>query len=371
LLHCNIRIRHVNSTLITDTIERALKTAGIRPGRGASGIDVHRVIHDALVSAGLAHEPAVRTGTTPAAFEEAPMPRPPAPGQFVWHRHAGPHGSRDYRLYVPAPRAGNRELPLVMMLHGCKQDPDDFATGTRMNELAERHGFLVAYPAQTHRANGSNCWNWFDTAQQQRLGDEPSILASIVGDIAARYPVDRNNVYVAGLSAGAAMAVILGQTHPEVFAAVGAHSGLPKGVAHDVPSAFAAMRAGAPQPTHANGARAVRTMVIHGDADATVNVSNGAAITRHAVRAFEQGGHRLQAQPVMSVERGGRRCTHRAFCDELGMPLVEECVIHGGGHAWSGGHAEGSFTDRSGPDASEEFVRFFLGADAAKPLLGS
>ncbi|MBL0727264.1 PHB depolymerase family esterase [Piscinibacter sp. HJYY11] len=360
----------MDSTFISDTINRALTTAGLGPGYRAQGIDIHRVIEDALASAGLAHAPSAPPRTALDDVRDAPRRAPAAPGRFVWHRHTGPHGSRDYRLYVPASCTDACRPALVMMLHGCKQHPDDFAAGTRMNELAERHGFLVAYPAQTRRANGSNCWNWFDTAQQQRSGGEPSILAGIVDDINAMYPVDRSKVYVAGLSAGAAMAVILGQTHPDLFAGIGAHSGLPKGVAHDVPSAFAAMQSRTQQGS-GSGGRAVRTMVIHGDADATVNVANGSAIIRHALDAYKQSGVHLQPQAVQTLERGGRRYSSRAFCDELGMPLVEECVIHGGGHAWSGGDTAGSFTDRSGPDASEEFVRFFLGSSGARPITRS
>lgn len=358
----------MNSTL--DTIRRALRSAGIRPGPRQGSVDIHRVIEDALVSAGLARAPQPDAAHLHDVQEVPPRQRS-APGEFGWHRHSGPHGSRDYKLYVPKARTNDRKPALLLMLHGCKQQPDDFAVGTRMNELAEQHGFLVAYPAQAQRANGSNCWNWFETAQQQRAGGEPSILASIVGDISAGHLIDRSKVYVAGLSAGAAMAVILGQTHPEIFAAVGAHSGLPKGAAHDVPSAFAVMQSGSRQHIAHGGERAVRTMVIHGDADTTVNVSNGAAIAGQAVRAYRQSGVNLEPKAVLKMERGGRHYSIRAFCDELGMPLVEECVIHGGGHAWSGGDVAGSFTEPSGPDASEEFVRFFLGSDMGRPATGS
>lgn len=365
----------VNSTFISDTIRQALSQAGLQRGTHSGGIDIHRVIDDALAAAGLAPggtAVAARFNDAPPTVPKAHAPQRPEalPGEFVWKRHTGPHGSRQYRLYVPTASAQGRKLPLVLMLHGCKQHPDDFAAGTRMNALAERHGFLVAYPAQTQRANGSNCWNWFEPSQQQRSGAEPSLLTGIVDDIHATHAVDRNKVFVAGLSAGAAMAVILGQTHPDVFAAVGAHSGLPQGSAHDVASAFAAMQARAPQRPSRGARRAIRTMVIHGDADATVNALNGAAIAGQAVQAFTQSGVGLEPQPVTRFERGGRQCTATSFCDELGMPLVEEWVIHGSGHAWSGGDPAGSFTDRAGPDASAEFVRFFLGGDAALPIAG-
>lgn len=358
----------MKSPHITETIQRALTAAGLHPSHRPGGVDIHGVIADALSAAGLA-------SGTPAStwFKRSPPQEevavPPSernvPGRFIWQQHSGPRGSRRYRLYVPTAAQAGRPLPCVMMLHGCKQDPDDFAAGTRMNALAERHGFYVVYPEQTRRANGSNCWNWFEPTQQHPEGEEPGVLAAIISDIAATHAVDLDRVYVAGLSAGAAMAVILGQTHPEVFAAVGAHSGLPKGAAHDIPSAFAAMQSRGAARAHGTPARAVRTMVIHGDADATVNILNGATIAGQAVAAHEHSGARLQRQPATTFERGGRRCTVAVVCDPLGHPLVEEWVIHGGGHAWTGGDPSGSFVDRSGPDASAELVRFFLGADAA------
>lgn len=168
-------------------------------------------------------------------------PEPVAPGEFTAHTYGRGAAIRAYKLYVPALHSA-RPRPLLMMLHGCQQNPDDFAAGTRMNELADVHGFLVAYPAQTSRSNSASCWTWFEALEQEREGVEPSQLAGIVGAIAETHDVDMGSVFVAGLSAGAAMAVILGETYPEIFAAVGAHSGLPWGAAHNVLSAFFAMQ---------------------------------------------------------------------------------------------------------------------------------
>ena len=360
----------MNTLDISETIRQALTASGIQPNHRPGGVDIHGVIGDALAAAGLGMRgdlPAFRRDL-PGSIDIPHRPTPTRPGQFEWHQHSGPSGTRRYRLFVPTAAREGRKLPCVMMLHGCKQNPDDFATGTRMNALAERHGFFVAYPEQTRRANGANCWNWFDTAQQQRDGEEPAVLAAIVADISATHRVDSDKVFVAGLSAGAAMAVILGQTHPEVFSAVGAHSGLPRGAAHDVPSAFAAMQSRGRPHARTSDHAPVRTMVIHGDADATVNMVNGATIAGQAVAAHERAGARLQRQPATTLERGGRRCTVEVVCDPLGQPLVEEWVVHGGAHAWAGGDPAGSFAERAGPDASEEFVRFFLGADAAIPI---
>jgi poly(hydroxyalkanoate) depolymerase family esterase len=243
----------------------------------------------------------------------------------------------------------------VVMLHGCTQSPDDFAAGTRMNQLADAHGFLVAYPAQTARANGSKCWNWFRSGDQAHGRGEPALIAGIARQVASDYRIDPRRVFVAGLSAGAAMAVILGHAYPEVFAAVGAHSGLPFAAAHDVASAFTAMKAG---PTGARsvhgGAASVPTIVFHGDADHTVAIGNGDGIIRDAT------ANSVASPAQTGVAPGGRSYTRQVFTDAIGRPRAEYWRLQGAGHAWSGGSAQGTYTDPSGPDASAEMLRFFL-----------
>jgi poly(hydroxyalkanoate) depolymerase family esterase len=262
-------------------------------------------------------------------------------------------GARDYKLFEPA-RIDVRPLPLVVMLHGCTQDPDDFARGTRMNALARARGFLVLYPAQSQRANPQRCWNWFKHNHQARGKGEPGILAGLVRQVIAAHDVDPARVYVAGLSAGGAMAAILGDAYPELFAAVGVHSGLPVGAADDVQSAFAAMGGGAPSPRRSPKAGSTPpTIVFHGDADTTVHVVNGERVLAAAGIA-----------PEADVQRGasllGMPYSRRVWIDGQGAERGEQWTIHGGGHAWSGGDLLGTFTDPRGPDASAEMLRFFL-----------
>ena len=344
---------------VSDTIEQALSAAGLRQPDTVQGRrDTDRT---AAASRDDVIEGVARRVTQPGA--QAPGDRGPGhaslPGQFTSHDFSNQAGTRTYKLYVPsghAPASG-RPAPLVVMLHGCTQSPDDFAAGTRMNELAEQHGFLVAYPAQAANANGSKCWNWFRAEDQARDRGEPSIIAGITREIATRHGVDTRRIYVAGLSAGAAMAVILGATYPELYSAVGAHSGLAYGAARDMPSAFGAMKSGTSRG-HTLARQSVPTIVFHGDGDHTVDAKNGAAIVEQALAG------RPEARLHTSVESGksaaGRAHRRTVHADAAGHAVVEDWVLHGGAHAWSGGSPAGSFTDAAGPDASAEMVRFFL-----------
>jgi len=284
----------------------------------------------------------------------APDPAAHAPTESFMSGHfRNECGTRDYKLFEPA-RPDARPLPLVVMLHGCTQDPDDFARGTRMNALARARGFLVLYPAQSQRGNAQRCWNWFKHNHQARGKGEPGILAGMVRHVVATHGVDPARVYVAGLSAGGAMAAILGDAYPELFAAVGVHSGLAAGSATDVQSAFAAMGGGATAPRRSPKAGATPpTIVFHGDADATVNVVNGE-------RVLAAAGVAAGADVRHGVSASGVPYTRRVWVGGQGLERGEQWTIHGAGHAWSGGDLAGSYTDPRGPDASAEMLRFFL-----------
>lgn len=285
---------------------------------------------------------------------------PAASPRFDEHTFAGPAGARDYKLFVPG---ANREqpMPLIVMLHGCTQSPDDFAAGTRMNLLAEEHGFVVAYPAQSASANGSKCWNWFKTGDQRRDRGEPAIIAGMVRELLATHGLDPERVYVAGLSSGGAMAVILARAYGELFAAAGVHSGLPYAAAHDVPSALAAMKGGSGTPA-ARG-RSIPTIVFHGDLDATVHPSNGAKVVADAVEG-------ATVESFSGAVPGGHPHTRRVFSNGAGQVVAEHWIVHGAAHAWSGGDPRGSHTDSRGLDASREMVRFFLQHRRRAPLPG-
>jgi poly(hydroxyalkanoate) depolymerase family esterase len=370
LKRAGLDTRTGSSKAVVDTIRHALEAAHITQQPSADAApraDVGEVVDiDARVVPDVAREDARPTEpATAPTHAEAPTTRPsraPARGQFLSHRHTSAAGSRAYKVYVPA-SARTEPMPLLVMLHGCQQNPDDFATGTRANEWAEALGWLVAYPAQSSKANGSNCWQWFEPQAQTRRGTEPAIIAGIVRDVCAAHAVDERRIYVAGLSAGAAMAVILGETYPDLFAAVGAHSGLPYRAAHDVPSAFAAMQGRAlgagPAQRAAAATRGVPTIVFHGDRDSTVVLHNGAAIAMQAVKNLipQTGPLTRTEESEPSAGHGAARVTH---VDGEGVAWVEQWTIHGGGHAWSGGDAAGSFTDAQGPDASREMLRFFM-----------
>lgn len=274
---------------------------------------------------------------------------------FEEHSFANEAGRRNYKLYVPSAYKG-RPLPLVVMLHGCNQSPDDFAVGTRMNQCAEEQAFIVAYPAQSSSANASRCWNWFNASEQQRGQGEPSILAGITQQIMRDFAIERGRVYVAGLSAGGAAAAVLGVNYPDLFAAVGVHSGLACGAARDMPSAFAAMRQGSGATAgqaHADGAPP--TIVFHADDDKLVNPVNADQVIAQA--NVTKG---LDTTVVRGTAQGGIGFIRTSHIDGAGRPMFEQWVLHGAGHAWSGGSPAGSYTEPRGPDASREMVRFFL-----------
>lgn len=351
---------------IAAVIARALDAAGLHRTAEGGAHGVRSTIDRALAAAGLTTASGATRFVAPGPAEvvdrHAPRGRhaeAPAPGRFVAMTHTGPQGPRDFHLYLPSNHDGAAPMPLLVMLHGCKQNPRDFALGTRMNAVAEARGFAVAYPAQSPRANGGCCWNWFDSAQQQRGASEPGSIVGLIEQLVAEQAVDRSRVYVAGLSAGAAMALLLGRHYPEVFAGVAAHSGLPTGAAHDMPSAFAAMSgrhaAGAPA-----GLPALPTIVFHGDADATVVPRNGDAIVEAALTAHRRAGIVLQESVRLEPTAGARPCTVSVYRDPQGRSRVEAWTVHGAAHAWSGGSSAGSFTDASGPDASAQIARFFL-----------
>lgn len=289
---------------------------------------------------------------------KAPAAARPADGpRFEERRFANTAGVRAYKLYVPSGYHG-QAVPLVVMLHGCTQSPDDFAAGTRMNELAEEQTFLVAYPAQSKSANVGKCWNWFNSGDQQRDRGEPSLIAGITRQIMDDFPVEPGRVYIAGLSAGGAAAAIMGSAYPDIYAAIGVHSGLPCGAASDMPSAFAAMKQGgspaAKSRRRENTGAAVPAIVFHGDRDTTVHPVNG-----HEIIMQAQAGADLQRTVTSGMSAGGREYTRAVHADESGRSIAEHWVLHGSGHAWSGGSAEGSYTDPHGPDASREMMRFF------------
>ncbi|MDO9286170.1 MAG: PHB depolymerase family esterase [Aquabacterium sp.] len=374
-----------DATAIHETIQRALTSAGLDTASGPMR-GVTETIRQALASAGLpsaaGHATArnsiidvraqvvdVGDETTPVLMPETPTDDTPVPGRFETHAFSNQAGSRAYKLYIPAGLAPARPA-VVVMLHGCTQSAADFAAGTQMNRLADAHGFLVVYPEQAGHANASKCWNWFKAQDQARDGGEPSLIAGITREVVARHGADPRRVFVAGLSAGAAMAVILGETYPELYAGVGAHSGLPYGSAHDIGSAIAAMKGGrsglamaAPAAAARRAAvQAVPTIVFHGDRDHTVQSINGAEIVRQA-----QEAHRVELADAAwrsSTHRGsspgGRSYSRTVHATASGEPQIEFWTVHGAGHAWSGGSAKGSFTDDAGPDASAEMVRFFL-----------
>jgi poly(hydroxyalkanoate) depolymerase family esterase len=293
----------------------------------------------------------------PARIPELPLPDG---AQFLDQRYSCAAGARRYRLYVPS-TAGEGLQGLIVMLHGCTQNPEDFAAGTGMNALAEEHRLLIVYPAQTGGDNSMSCWNWFRPGDQMRDTGEPAIIAGLTESLRDQYAIPKDRIFVAGLSAGGAMAAIMGKTYPELYGAIGIHSGLPYGSANDVMSAFTAMRGqpGIDQGPSWNGGGGSeaepRMIVFHGSADTTVHPSNaGRIISSH-------GGSQEKSNRSEHGPSGETRAYSRLVAERDDGTHGMECwMIEGAQHAWSGGHSSGSYTDPRGPNASAAMVRFFL-----------
>ena len=300
-------------------------------------------------------------------------------GEGTWQRHtsSATHGSGRYFVYTPAGLGATAGAPLLVMLHGCTQTPFDLAYGTRMNDAADRHGFAVVYPEQTKGRNQQGCWNWFLAHHQARSSGEPALLAGITRDAIARLGarIDAERVFVAGMSAGAAMAVVMGATHPDLFAAIGVHSGLAYGAATSQRMAFEAMGRGASDPARCGSAayeamgdraRLMPIIVLHGTGDTVVRPVNGDHVVQQwlATNALATEGT-FDGDPALpnDADHGradhGRPYTRYRWHDSTGRLVQEYMKIEGLGHAWSGGNQTGSYTDARGPDASEAMWRFF------------
>jgi len=345
-----------NADHINETIERALASAGLDTSTGLMhGVTetIRRALSSGVLSSFGVHDAPPLEVVERVGEQISPLgraePSPPSssgglglPGRFITSEFSNQAGTRAYKLYVPS-QASDSRRPLIVMLHGCTQSADDFARGTQMNRSAEENGFLVLYPEQAASANVSKCWNWFQPHDQKRDKGEPSVIAGMVGEVAGAYGVDERRIFVAGLSAGAAMAVVLGETYPDIFAAVGAHSGLPFASAHDIPSAMAAMKGGRGRSGSAGviGARvgersckqAVPTIVFHGDRDHTVQHSNGAAILQQASDAHAAAGKTNGNTLATSTERGtapgGRTFSRSVHSEADGRPHLEFWTLHG------------------------------------------
>jgi poly(hydroxyalkanoate) depolymerase family esterase len=340
---------------------------------------IQRALGDAAAANGLTGDAMARLFDIMA--QPAAMPVPADGSRAIEGVCTQDGDTRSYKLHVPAGATG-RVLPLVVMLHGCTQSVDDFAAGTGMNELADELGFFVLYPMQSTAANPQGCWNWFEPAHQHRGGGEPALIAAMTRAVIDAHGIDARRVYIAGMSAGGAMADIVGAAYPDIFAAVGVHSGLPGGSAGNTSEAFAVMGSGDPetqaQPvsrtprgTGRPAWKSVPVIVFHGDRDRMVHPRNGERVVAAALERVSAGASQQwsAAAARTRIEKGvsaqGRHYTRTTHDDHEGSPVAEHWLVHDSGHAWSGGRAEGSYTDVQGPDATREMLRFFFAQSRA------
>lgn len=296
--------------------------------------------------------------------------RPGGKGNWTESRFTSMAGSRGYSLYVPPGMRRTTPVPLMVMLHGCTQTPAEFAASTRFNQLADRQGVIVVYPHQTATHNLQRCWNWFEPRHQNRLMGEPAIIAGLVALLAGdrtRWNIDADRVYVAGISAGAGMALTLGATYPDVFAAVGVHSGPPYRSAAGGSNALAAMAGRTEMPDLADIPAGLTgmppTIVVQGTSDFTVRAVNAGRVTDQwlAVQDAASGPldpGRVVRSRVVTSTTGTRTSTVTRWYSARGRTVLESWLVSGLGHAWSGGLSKGSFSDPLGPRATTVMWKF-------------
>ncbi|MBD8626224.1 PHB depolymerase family esterase [Oxalobacteraceae sp. CFBP 8753] len=359
----------------TATIQQALAQAGLMPGQGhGQGQSTAPASKDATAFVDINPAPdwqaqlrkgqaamraaGVGVGIAMPQDDDVAVMDDVAGGTFTAGVFSNAAGRRRYKLYIPS-QPSTAPRPLIVMLHGCTQNPDDFALGTGMNRLAEEANCLVLYPEQDSASNRTQCWNWFESGHQGRDAGEPGIIAGLTRQIVKEHGADPAQVFVAGMSAGGAMAAVLGAEYPDLFAAVGVHSGLPAGSGRDMITGLQAMK----KPAKGRTLReAVPVIVFHGSTDHVVTPANGDAVLQQYVGAHAG----LHATPLSvrhdDAAHGGRRCRRSVWRDDAGRAMAEQWVVQGAGHAWAGGNAAGSHTDAAGPSASKEMLRFFLGA---------
>ncbi len=310
-----------------------------------------KALGDLLLPAPARPAPKAKPRKKPAAVPTRTSPAKPGTRPQLAGFCDGSHKGLAFKLYTPARRTLGR-VPLVVMLHGCRQSSGDFAVGTQMNRLADALGFVVLYPAQSAEANLLRCWNWHRTGDQRRGGGEVAALAALTRAIVKSARIDPARVYVAGLSAGGSAAANLAAAYPDIFAAVGVHSAVAPGHVHSIGGAIRAMQHGLAPAVSGPLPSAPPTIVFQGDQDRIVHPSN--------LDGFAANLRRAGAAPAVAIRHEEPGATRSDWRVGAAPVVLEQWLIHGGGHAWSGGNPAGSFADPAGPDASREMLRFFL-----------
>lgn len=287
-----------------------------------------------------------------------------------------------YRLYLPSGSSPRDSLPLLVMLHGCNQNPLSFAEGTRMNVLAEEGRCAVLYPEQSRRSNAQHCWNWFEPASIEGQG-EAALIARLIEQVTVRRPIDPRRVYVVGMSAGGAMACVLAVRHSRLFAACAIHSGLMYGAANSPMQALETMRSGPSAAAIEEARRLVQkadeaavtvpTLVIHGDRDMRVNPVNADRIVEQLKARAEflnPSAGALLASKERRIDSGGRSYRQQDYTQQ-GRLVLRKVVVEGLDHAWSGGDARYEFNDAVGPDASRLILEFAMQYEREVGVIGA
>ena len=307
-----------------------------------------------------------------AAAAVGPQSASGAAGSLVKGSYTGPDGTLSYEVYVPSGYVAERRVPLIVALHGCSENAEQFRQVTRFDELAEAKNAIVVFPDKSSYADSTSCWNWFKTSHMQRGTGEPALIAGVVDKVRQNYAIDDRRIYATGLSAGGAMASVMSATYPDVFAAAGVGSGCEYAAGascagyRGIDPEDAGQRAYQAMGTQA---REVPVIVFQGDQDKTVPEVNAEQLVQQwqATDDWADDGARnstIPADPVKvkdpAPSGGGHTYTVRDYADGQGNELIQFWVVHGMGHAWSGGCDCEAYADTNGPNESAAMYAFFM-----------
>jgi len=290
------------------------------------------------------------------------------------------NGMRSYKVFLPSNHSestNHGKIPVIIALHGCMQDSESFAAGTRLNEWAEKLGFAVYYPEQSKFFNIYNCWNWFLPTNQMKNTGEAELIMGGLKKVTREFSLNKDKTFLLGMSSGGAVVSILANCYPRSFQAVATHHGTMYKAASDVFSAKEVVYNGskiAPEVAAAKGyscsgftpkKNPLPAVIIHGSRGAVMRAIHATQVESE-LRIFndylDNGIRDNSLDDEMTFEKFTPDNLYSydvVTWSHRGRPYIKRYMIETLGHAWSGGDNQYEFNDPHGPDATKIILDFF------------